>query len=77
MTDKEWNELCDWAKGLKSKNVCITRKGFSDHSINITIKDYVVRMRIDNNGWLYSRSYNIISENRTPQQIKAIIESLL
>ena len=25
MTDKEWNELCDWVKSLKNRNVYVIK----------------------------------------------------
>jgi hypothetical protein len=75
MTDKEWKELCDWAKSLV--------KNFN--------KNYVIALDVYENYFILRKHRGIIeihckglidigcwkSENRTAKQIKAIIENLL
>lgn len=75
MTDKEWKELCEWVKSLNCRKVCISNKVFDDGCI--LVKNIFVRLMISSTGALFSKTYDRIADNRTPAQIKAIIENLL
>lgn len=82
MTDKEWKELCEWAKNHSDKiclmgvdGVCHQIGLYFNESENIEFNRYGdVRIKISNTNIFTSID---IVENRTPQQIKAIIENLL
>jgi len=71
MTDKEWKELCEWAKTLV-KSYVITLDVYEDYFVlrkHRGIVDIHRKGLIDFGCWK--------SENRTPAQMKAIIENLL
>ena len=76
MTDKEWNKLCEWVKSLNSKH-CFIDKFNGEEKILAGIYggDYI---EITKDGDIIEFDFGtFIAENRTPQQIKAIIENLL
>lgn len=75
MTDKEWKELCDWAKSLHCRKVRVSNKVFDSGCI--LVKDTFERLMISSTGALFSKTYDRIAENCTPAQIKAIITNLL
>lgn len=73
MTDKEWKELCDWAKqydyGAFKTEIIIKFQGviigfFKDGMVAIEHCDI-------------NPVYQVIAYNRTAEQIKAIITNLL
>ena len=68
MTDKEWKELCEWAKNRSNKLTV------SDDYI--TFSDDYGELVFDKFGSIFSGS-SIITFCRTAKQIKAIIENLL
>lgn len=76
MTDKEWKELCEWAKSLNNEDVYVhTNKELSIKEW-ISVGGYPAEnLGFFKNGLILGE--NIISENRTPAQMKSIIENLL
>lgn len=83
MTDKEFKELCEWAERLDYDRIEVEHnKVLDERTIYIqSVSDsYLygrrVGLEINQDGSIYNgRVY--IAENRTPAQIKAIIENLL
>ena len=63
MTDKEWQELCQWAKSI-NEDTFIT-----DRYVELGNLYYY------KDGTIYSEG--IMARSRTPQQMKSIIENLL
>lgn len=87
MTDKEWKKLCNWVKKLNCARIeskCeVDVEALEDGAIYIkSLADnyclgYKVGLRIEQDGMIYSRGEVCIAENRTSQQIKAIIRNLV
>lgn len=79
MTDKEFKELCEWAKKNYPKNIMTDNYYYIDMILsNHNILEFNKLGRIDiqkNIGDLAIKF--ILEDNRTPAQIKAIIENLL
>ncbi len=73
MTDKEWKELCDWA----------SKQGAFIIPTEIMIKFQAIVIGIFKDGMVVIEHcdinpvYQVIAYNRTPAQIKSIIENLL
>lgn len=76
MTDKEWNELCDWVKSLKINRVKAI--DYNDKSGERLIVFYGAEddLRFYKDGDIYV-NIGCLRGRRTPEQIKAIIENLL
>ena len=71
MTDKEWKELCEWAKSLKNKSIKIlfnTIYRDNDFEWDEIIIDY--RGNIN-------QGDNMIALNRTAKQIKELIKNIV
>lgn len=82
MIDKEWKELCEWAKNLKTDRVFVCQRTENDivKYMYITIRDaYTEPLDIYQDGSIYyANGYDcVIVNNRTPAQLKSIIENLL
>ena len=79
MTDKEFKELCEWAKKNYPKNIMTDNYYYIDMILsNHNILEFNKLGRIDiqkNIGDLAIKF--ILGYNRTQEQIKAIIENLL
>lgn len=79
MTDKEFKELCEWAKKNYPKNIMTDNYYYIDMILsNHNMLEFNKLGRIDiqkNIGDLAIKF--ILGYNRTPEQIKAIIENLL
>lgn len=68
MTDKEWKELCEWAESLKNDKVEVIE--------NIVIDSGSECLIFDKSGNIHCL-FDTVAYNRTPAQIKSIIENLL
>lgn len=68
MTDKEWKELCDWAESLKNDKIEVI--------VNIIVDTGTEGLIITQSGDIRTLTDDI-AYNRTPEQIKVIIENLL
>lgn len=78
MTDKEFKELCEWAKTLNNENVYVAKyEKNSDKTEWISVGNcWFESLKFYKDGKIYGEE-DIISENRTAKQMKAIIENLL
>lgn len=83
MTDKEWKELCDWAERLDYERIEVEHNEVLDEKtiyIKSVDESYLygrrVGLEINQDGSIYNGRVYIV-ENRTPEQIKTIIENLL
>lgn len=81
MTDKEWKSLCGWAEKLDrieiEYNKILDERTLYIQSVSDSyLYGRKVGLEISQDGSIYNgRVY--IAENRTPKQIKSIIENLL
>jgi hypothetical protein len=83
MTDKEWKELCEWAEKLGSKRIVVGYNEFVGEKsiyiysvgVNFFCSDKIGLVIQQDGSISNGRTY--IAKNRTPQQIKSIIENLL
>lgn len=81
MTDKEWLELCEWVNLLNSDKVCLETFNINERVITfikVRTDDFGCKgIDIEKDGRITSSYNDTITKNRTPAQIKAIIENLL
>ena len=82
MTDKEWKELCDWAKQQKYEvKEFDINDGYNIEEEHLLVEDNYINFReltFEKDGTIFMNYYqDVICENRTYEQIKAIITNLL
>ena len=73
MTDKEWKELCEWAKNLHRDFIVVD----SDNQYIAIGETYGIEFYITDDGNIRGSWGEIMSCNRTAKQIKVIITNLL
>lgn len=74
MTDKEFKELCEWAKSLKNNRIKIIDYNYNKRFISF--RGPSVKLRFYKGGYIYT-TIGCLRRNRTPEQMKAIITNLL
>lgn len=77
MTDKEWKELCEWAKNLQNKKVTVSKFTYEPFEEHITLDLPRAEILIFYKSGEILGAEDYIAYNRTPEQIKAIITNLL
>lgn len=75
MTDKEWNELCDWVREKKLKYLMVSSLFIGD-CIELYIEQTNTTVTFYKNGMI-SIEGKVIKNNLRQTEIKSIIESLL
>lgn len=73
MTDKEWKELCEWAKNLHRDFIVVD----SNNQYIAIGEIYGIEFYITDDGNIRGSWGEIMSCYRSSKQIKAIIENLL
>lgn len=85
MTEKEWNELCDWAENLHSNRIEVERdvdiEAIETKTIYVLSVDsylgYEIGLTIEEDGTIYSRDWVCIANDCSAKQIKSIIKNLI
>ena len=75
MTDKEWKDLCKWAKSLDRKELTLTPL-FIGNCIELYIEETKIFLTFYASGMFCADGKTIV-KNLKAEQIKAIITNLL
>lgn len=76
MTDKEWKELCEWAKDLQNKKVTVSEFTYEPFEEHITLNPRGETLIFYKSGEILGAE-DYIAYHRTAKQMKEIITNLL